>query len=383
MRKCYKLVKGMFPVRKLLSLMTLLLVCVLLPVMASADDLYEWNRSCRRKTICTTKVFSGGDTTRVIATIPANTYVKVHGATDQWADISYKTASGKSGRGLADPDCIGSAVISFTDANGDRRGIQELQYYEMYGNNPPPGGVLDKPLPGGNGETVGKPDSSGETESAEKNTSSAGNTTSKKTAATKKNTKSTAPAPNADILWQGEKVEVRTLGVVSSMIVADGAEQNVPTAELQFSGDAGEDRRIASILAPRTGKCSLREKASDKADVITKCKAGTVVQVLEYGKSYCRVVCEGQMGYVQTACLTFLDPAAEIMGTTVLTYNGRATGSAQVPVRNTASNDSSMIAKLRSGTEVAVLGKTGKWYEVAYEGMHGFVHENYMSEEIK
>lgn len=231
--------------------------------------------------------------------------------------------------------------------------------------------------------SVAKPDSSGETESAEKNTSSAGNTTSKKTAATKKNTKSTAPAPNADILWQGEKVEVRTLGVVSSMIVADGAEQNVPTAELQFSGDVGEDRRIASILAPRTGKCSLREKASDKADVITKCKAGTVVQVLEYGKSYCRVVCEGEMGYVQTACLTFLDPAAEIMGTTVLTYNGRATGSAQVPVRNTASNDSSMIVKLRSGTEVAVLGKTGKWYEVAYEGMHGFVHENYMSEEIK
>ena len=124
-----------------MKLMTLLAVAVLLPCFmvseGRADSLYEWNRSCRRKTICETKIYSDSDTTRVIATIPANTYVKVHGATDQWADISYKTASGQSGSGLAKPDCIGSAVISFTDANGERQGIQELQYYEMYGKNPP------------------------------------------------------------------------------------------------------------------------------------------------------------------------------------------------------------------------------------------------------
>lgn len=372
--------KRVLHVRKLLSLMTLLLVCTLLPVMASADDLYEWNRSCRRKTICETKIYSGGDTNRLKAVIPANTYVKVHGgATDKWVEISYKTASGESGIGLADPKCIGSAVIVYTDSEGGRWGMQELQYYEKYGNNPPPGCVLDEPLPGGNGETVGKPVDTGNPETED--TSSNKNTT-KKNSTKEKNVTATGTVSKA-VKWQDSGVTVRTLGLVSSVIVADGKAQTILTAELQFSDDVPDGKRLASILAPRTGRCYLRAKASSKGDVIGKCKAGTVVQVVKYGKNYCQIVYEGQVGYVQTACLTFLDPSADVLGTTVLTYNGRATGAAQVPIRNTASNDSCIIVKLRSGTEVTVMAKAGKWYEIAYEGLHGFVHESFMDAEIK
>ncbi len=369
--------------RKLLAAVTLLMVCLLLPVMASADSLYEWNRSCRRKTICETKIYSGGDTNRLKAIIPANTYVKVHGgATEKWVEISYKTASGQSGIGLADPKCIGSAVIVFTDSEGGRWGMQELQYYEKYGNNPPPGCVLDKPLPGGNGETVGKPVTGDATASSGSTTSSSNkNKNSGKSTSTKKT--ETVQVPAHDILWQGAKVQVRTLGVVSSVIVAGSEAQTVPTEELTYSEDVTEGKRLASILAPRTGRCYLRAKASSNGDILDKCPAGTVVQVIKYGKSYCQIVYDGQVGYVQTACLTFLDPSADVLGTTVLTYNGRATGAAQVPIRNTASNDSCMIIKLRSGTEVTVLAKTGKWYEVAYEGLHGFVHESFMDAEIK
>ena len=75
--------------RKLIAFVSLLLACVLLPLTAGADSLYEWNRSCRRKTICETKIYSGGDTNRLKAIIPANTYVKVHGgATEKWVEIS-------------------------------------------------------------------------------------------------------------------------------------------------------------------------------------------------------------------------------------------------------------------------------------------------------
>lgn len=202
------------------KLITLLSVVVLLSCFmvseGRADSLYEWTRSCRRKTICTTKINSIGDETRLIATIPANTYVKVHGQY-KWAEISYVTSSGQSGRGLADPACIGSAVIFFTDAEGDRRGIQELQYYEMYGKNPPPGGVLDKPLPGGNGETVGAPiggtDDTEDNGATERETTSGGATstsTSKKNNTTKTTTeKTTISDVNTDVMWQGNKATVK------------------------------------------------------------------------------------------------------------------------------------------------------------------------------
>nr|MBR4281037.1 SH3 domain-containing protein [Clostridia bacterium] len=365
--------------RKLLSFLCLMLVCLLLPVMAQADSLYEWNRSCRRKTVCETKVYSSGDTTRVIATLPTNTYVKPGFGTDEWLTITFMTSSGMTRSGLVKPACIGSAVIFFTDAEGDRRGIQELQYYEMYGKNPPPG-VLDKPLPGGNGETVGEPVSKGNAETADKTTTSGSTSTTKKSSSTTKTTttKTATSDVNTDVLWQGELISVKTWGFHSSVILVDGKEQSVPTHELTFSENVDAAKRIAYIHAPRTGRCYLRAKASDKADVLDKCKAGTVVQVVKYGKSYCQIVFEGQVGYVQAACLKFAEPEVEPMCTWRLSYNGRMTGAAQVPIRSDKSNDSASVVKLRSGTEVTVFSKSGSWYEVEYEGLHGFVHKNFL-----
>ena len=366
--------------RKLLSLMTLLLVCMLLPVMASADALYEWNRSCRRKTVCETKVYSSGDTTRVIATLPTNTYVKPGFGTDEWLTITFMTSSGMTRSGLVKPACIGSAVIFFTDAEGDRRGIQELQYYEMYGHNPPPGGVLDKPLPGGNGETVGKPVDNGNAETSNTPSSNKTTSSSKKTSSktTKTTTTTTATAVNTDVLWQGELISVKTWGFHSSVILVDGKEQIVPTHELTFSEKVDAAKRVAYIHAPRTGRCYLRAKASDKGDILDKCPAGTVVQVIKYGKNYCQIVFEGQVGYVQTACLKFMDPTLEPMCTWQLSYNGKTNGAGQVPIRSDKSNDSAIVVKLRSGAEVTVFAKAGAWYEVEHNGLHGFVHKNFL-----
>lgn len=371
---------------KLVALMSvaILLACFLVSD-ARADDLYEWNRSCRRKTICTTKVYSGGDTTRVIATLPPNTYVKVGFGTDEWLPVTFMTSAGQTRSGLAKPDCIGSAVISFTDANGERQGIQELQYYEMYGKNPPPGGVLDKPLPGGNGETVGEPVSKGNAETTDKTTTSGSTSTTKKSSSTTKTTttkttttKTATSDVNTDVLWQDELISVKTWGFHSSVILVDGKEQSVLTHELTFSEKVDAAKRVAYIHAPRTGRCYLRAKASDKGDILDKCPAGTVVQVIKYGKNYCQIVFDGQVGYVQTACLKFVDPETEPMCTWQLSYNGKMTGNAQVPIRNSAENDSSIIVKLRSGTEVTVFSKTGSWYEVEHDGMHGFVHKNFL-----
>jgi len=364
--------------------MTLLSVAVLLSCFmvseGRADSLYEWNRSCRRKTICTTKVYSGGDTTRVIATLPPNTYVKVGFGTDEWLPVTFMTSSGQTRSGLAKPACIGSAVISFTDANGERQGIQELQYYEMYGKNPPPGGVLDKPLPGGNGETVGKPVSKGNAETTDKTTTSGSTSTTKKSSSTTKTTttKTATSDVNTDVLWQGELISVKTWGFHSSVILVDGKEQIVPTNELTFSEKVDAAKRVAYIHAPRTGRCYLRAKASDKGDILDKCPAGTVVQVIKYGKNYCQIVFEGQVGYVQTACLKFANPKVEPMCTWQLSYNGKMTGNAQVPIRNDKSNDSASVMKLRSGTEVTVFAKSGNWYEIEYEGMHGFVNKSFL-----
>lgn len=355
-----------------MAVLALILLCGMVSP-AKADKLYEWNRSCRRKMSQTTTVYSSADPSRAVDTIPAGTYVDVGSRTDLRSYITYMKSDGVLRSGFVATNTVGSAVISFTDADGDRRGIQELQYYEMYGHNPPPGGVLDKPLPGGNGETVGKPLPDGNDETPDKPANS-GSTANRKNDAKK----AVVPAPNADVFYQGSKVSVKTWGFYHSVILVDGKEQTVPTFALTFSEKVEEDKRVAFIYAPRTGRCYLRAKASGKGDILDKCPAGTVVQVVKYGKSYCQIIFEGQAGYVQTACLIFADPEAEQPVAHQLSYNGKMTGAAQVPIRSDRSNDSASVMKLRSGTEVAVFAKSGKWYEVEYEGMHGYVHQNFL-----
>ena len=384
--------------RKLFACVALLLVCALLPVMPTAyaanSDFYSngiWTKLGRKalnyhhETKKTTTVYADADFTQPIGTVPVHTFVKpifdpsisgpyvtnVNGLEAlHCAYITYPDA--KSGSGWVRTENVDSCYVAVGYTT-----YHYLEYINVY----LPSKAADGDNQSSNAGSQGNTGSSSQSDSKPSSVTSSSNKNKPSSKSTKK--PETVQMPVPDILWQGEKVTVRTLGVVSSVILVDGKEQTVPTEALTFSEKVAEDKRLASILAPRTGRCYLRAKASSKGAVIDKCQAGTVVQVIKYGKSYCQIVYEGQVGYVQTACLTFLDPAAEILGTTVLTYNGRATGAAQVPIRNEKSNDSASVAKLRSGTEVVVLAREGSWYEVACQGLHGYVHKNYMSAEIE
>lgn len=346
--------------KRLLSLLCALMLAVLPLCSAMAETLDEWNRSCRKKTKGTTTVYSRSDNTRVIDTIPGNTYVKVADVGEVWTIIAYKTAEGRSGTGLVHTSDLKSAVIYFTDENGDSRGLQELEYYDLYGSNPPGSGSTSTDTPGSASSGNGK---------------SSGSTSAKRSSTAKKQSTETAPV----ITHEGETVTVTQLGVYTTTIIKAGETVDVPTAALSFAEDVPADKGIAVIHAPRTGKCTLREKASDSAKSLGKCKAGAIVAVLAYGRRYCRIVYDGEVGYVLTSCLKFYGEADAPTGTGVLTYNGKATGRTAINVRNAADGDSHKIAEWRTGTEVAVFGLEDGWYEIEHDGMHGFVQKKFLT----
>ena len=373
----------------------LILLLILLPVMALAQTQEEWNLSCNYKTAKTTTVYVLGQDNVVQEVIPANTYVKIYDSIgDDVRKIQYMIG-GVTRKGKVSTSSLVRCSSQYRKPDGWAENVHELDpnHDKILESNTV---ILVAPslLQEGNKDYSGlnftDPDSpfaqaaqqtAGRENKVEEQTPAATPVPSSMQSASRSasaQTDHTAPASEHTV-----QIDLVQLGAFTTTVKHEGREIEVPTSGLQFSDDVPDGKRLASILAPRTGRCYLRAKASSKGDVSGKCKAGTVVQVVKYGKNYCQIVYEGQVGYVQTACLTFLDPSANVLGTTVLTYNGRATGAAQVPIRNTASNDSCIIVKLRSGTEVTVMAKAGKWYEIAYEGLHGFVHENFMDAEIK
>lgn len=384
--------------RKLLTLTALLMACLLLPVMALAQTQEEWNLSCTYKTSCATSVLATG-TREPKGTIPANTYVKITGTLNDNLCIIQYMINGQTSKGVVSRSNLIRCTSQYRKDDGWAENVHELDpehdeileshdvilvapsllqegnkdYSDLKFTNP------DAPNAQAAQQTAGR----GEKVEAEKPVAttapvqSASKNSGKTSASTKKNSaekqEEAEEAAEASV-----QIGLVQLGAYTSVIEYEGRELTVPTAELQFSADVPEDKQVAYIHAPRTGRCYLRAKASDKGDVLDKCPAGTVVQVIKYGKSYCQIVYDGQVGYVQTACLKFLDPTAEPVCTWPLSYNGKTTGAGQVPIRGDKSNDSAIIVKLRSGTEVTVFGKSGAWYEVEHEGLHGFVHKNFL-----
>lgn len=191
---------------------------------------------------------------------------------------------------------------------------------------------------------------------------------------------STAPTPTPVVFqYEGAAVEVIRLGVSTSTILLNEEETDVPTAEVTFNTTAEEDRRIAVIHAPRTGKCTLRAKASESGKMVKSCMAGHVVPVLEYGKEWCRILYNGAEGYVLTSCLKWY--SAETQGIGVLSYNGKANGSTTINIRNAPDGESFKVAEWYTGTQVQVFSLNDGWYEIECDEIHGFVMDEFLTVE--
>lgn len=340
----------------LLSIVTAL---ILITPLCYAETLDEWNRSCRNKTIRETPVYAMNDTLcqgEVVTRIPANTYVKVSSGMDGTIGINYRTIDGRKGSGWTYQSNLKFALVYFKNEHGLNDSMQELLFKDKYGYIPADGnaGNLNTSANG----NASNPSASKPSSSSKKKTSSA--------------EKETVVVRHGD-----EAVQLVRLGVASSTVIVNGEEKEVPTSELDFGSTAEKEKQVAVIHAPKTGKCTLRAKASDSGKALQKCKAGIVVMVLEYGSKWCKISDDGDVGYVQTGCLKWYD--AETVGTGLLSYNGRTTGSTTINVRNTSSGDSAKIAEWPTGTKVEVFGLENGWYEIEYDGIHGFVMEKFLT----
>ena len=352
---------------KLLAL--LILVCLLmLPVFATAETQQEFELKCNKKTATAATVYSFLNSPlnaegEVIGYIPASTYVILGGTgSDNWKYITYMVnGSKKSGWAQVKLiDCF--SVIRKSDGFA----------YNIHENDPDyeakiKEGVLEFDITkysderayyryrGGLGPEPERKDGSNAAQS-------------------QSSSQTDTQASNS-----GTSVGIVELGRTSSKIQYQGKTVSVSTSDLTFSENVPENKKLATIYAPRTGKASLRQTASSKGTLLKNCKAGTIVSVLAIGNGYTRINYKGTVGYIKTACLKFYgDSESTAQG--VLSYKGNTGGGTTVNVRNTPKGDSAKVAEWRTGTEVTILSHENGWYEIEANGMHGYVMEKYVTE---
>ena len=139
---------------------------------------------------------------------------------------------------------------------------------------------------------------------------------------------------------------------------------------------------MALIYAPKSGKATLREKASADARALLTLKDGAVVTVLSEGHRYTQVRVGDQVGYVLNGVLEPIDPWQLPMGEGMLVYpttGGR--GTTTINVRGEATNQSCKIDEWVTGAMVTVWSVTdkGDWYEVELDGVRGYVYADFLN----
>ena len=347
----------------------LILTCLLiLPVFATAETQQEFELKCNKKTATAATVYSFLNSPlnaegEVIGYIPASTYVILGGTgSDNWKYITYMVnGSKKSGWAQVKLiDCF--SVIRKSDGFA----------YNIHENDPNyeakiKEGVLEFDVTKYSDERAYYRYRGGlGPEPERKDGSNAAQSQSSSQTDTQANEGGTA-------------VGVVELGRTSSKIQYQGKTVSVSTSDLTFSENVPENKKLATIYAPRTGKASLRQTASSKGTLLKNCKAGTIVSVLAIGNGYTRINYKGTVGYIKTACLKFYgDSESTAQG--VLSYKGNTGGGTTVNVRNTPKGDSAKVAEWRTGTEVTILSHTNGWYEIEAKGIHGYVMDEFLTE---
>ena len=121
---------------------------------------------------------------------------------------------------------------------------------------------------------------------------------------------------------------------------------------------------------------NVREKASSKSKLLGTAKKGEKFDVLGTSGSWVRIDYKGKTGYVYKTYIkvTGEDPVTPITGKKGTIVNCKT----QVNVRAKASSNAALLGVAKKGETYDVLGKSGNWYKIDFDGEDGFVFHTYL-----
>ena len=382
------------------ALMKIMLMLAVILLFSAASPAYaitqlEWNRTIYELVLVQQEgVAYTQFEYRPIGSLPPNTYIQIHSNDqDGYRKISYLQGGNQTFCYICTIPLTLANAYQYVDVISDGMvcamkvpeayldDIDALREYVKKNGSPGCRLLEDSErdrLVWGRGDSLWLPEEI-DGQGASSSSSTTSNKSTKVTRSSITAKPAATPEPAQDVTWNDSIVAIQQLGVVNSIVVLEGEPKEVATAELVFSADQSDDKHVAVIFAPNTGKCTLRVSGSDSGAAIKQCKAGTVVSVLKYGSKYTRISYNGEAGYVLTSCLKFYGKDAQTIGTGTIIYSKEKPNlKTTINIRNKTDKSSFKVAEWNTGTQVQVFAHLNGWYEVEYDGIHGYVMEQYL-----
>lgn len=183
------------------------------------------------------------------------------------------------------------------------------------------------------------------------------------------------------ILKAGEKVNVLSETNGWSKVEVDGKIGYVSSSYLITK----QVSSVKYVSVDPSSTLNVRESASTKANVVTKLKNNTKVEVVSESNGWAKIKVNGINGYVSSQYIKAVQ--TEEKKTTnssnkqqkVTKYVNVNTGSS-LNLRNSPSNSASIIVKLAKDVPVTVYSESNGWSKVEAYGKQGYVATQYLTE---
>ncbi|QJX61695.1 SH3 domain-containing protein [Niallia circulans] len=182
-------------------------------------------------------------------------------------------------------------------------------------------------------------------------------------------------------LKAGEKVSVLSETNGWSKVDVDGKIGYVSSSYLRTK----QESFVKYVSIDPSSTLNVRESASTKANVVTKLKNNTKVEVISESNGWAKIKVNGKNGYVSSQYIKAVQ--SEEKKTTnssnkqqkVTKYVNVDTGSS-LNLRNSPSNSASIIVKLAKDVPVTVYSESNGWSKVEAYGKQGYVATQYLAE---
>ena len=195
-----------------------------------------------------------------------------------------------------------------------------------------------------------------------------------------------APSETANVIsamLRGESVRVTEKGENWCTIRYGSLEGSMRTTDLQFVAENTETTVIgyARVVTP-SGSLNMRSKPKAGSEILTTIPRLTQVTVLALQDSWAYVQYQDLQGWVMQSFLSMngAETTAEPSATaTTAAYALVKTPSGSLNLREKASTKASVLTTIPRLTQLQVTSRANGWAQVTYNGVTGWVMENYLS----
>ena len=122
---------------------------------------------------------------------------------------------------------------------------------------------------------------------------------------------------------------------------------------------------------------NMRDKASTSGSVVAKPAKGATVTILGQSGTFYQVSYDGKTGYIAKTYVKVNSGSTSSGGSTSTTTGTIYNVSSYANMR-AAANTTSSATKLNKGVTVTILGESGSFYKVSYNGKTGYVDKRYV-----